>query len=149
MTSKYQKLNLPITTDRIFIKIEAEAQVAKPKPKMLEIKTTSDGRQPQNIISSQKQLFCFSSNFKLKIRGSNQNQRGLKLRQPPMEDDLNILKVECLKPLIGSSSNFNWSSGDQTQMKIAWNEDNLPWRTTSKYFKLNISETTDWIFHKF
>ena len=91
-------MNITITTDWIFIKIETETQVAKPKPKMLQIKTTSNGRQPQNIINwiSQKQLICFSLNFKLKIRGSNQNKRGLKLRQPPMEDDLNILKVECL-----------------------------------------------------
>ena len=39
-------------------------------------------------------LIRFSSNFKLKLGGPNQNQKYLKRRWPPMEDNLKILKIE-------------------------------------------------------
>ena len=54
-----------------------------------EMKTTSDGRWPQNIKSgiSQQPLIGSSSNFKLKLRGLNQNWN---------EDDLKILKLEYI-----------------------------------------------------
>jgi hypothetical protein len=41
-----------------------------------EMKTTSDGRRPQNIKSGifQQPLIGSSSNFKLKLRGLNQNK---------------------------------------------------------------------------
>ena len=44
--------------------------------KMLKTKTTSNGRRPQNIKSliSQQPLVRFYSNFKLHLRGPNQNQ---------------------------------------------------------------------------
>jgi hypothetical protein len=51
-----------------------------------------------------------------------------------MEDELQILKVEYL--------NNHWSdvppilslsSGDQTKIKTAWNEDDLQLKTNSKY----------------
>ena len=56
----------------------------------------------------------FFPNFKLKLRGPNQNKKYSKRRRPPMEDDLKILKVEYL-------SNHRWDlpqilnlgSGDQ------------------------------------
>ena len=57
---------------------------------------TSNERRPQNIQSGicQQPLIGSSSNFKLKLRGPNQNQQYLKGRRPPMEEDLKILKVE-------------------------------------------------------
>ena len=65
---------------------------------MLEMKTTFNGRRPQNTESSisQQQLTGSSSNFKLKLRGPNQNKLFLKQRQPKMEEDLKILKGEYL-----------------------------------------------------
>ena len=68
------------------------------KSKMLEMKKTSNRRRPQNIkswISLQPMARSFS-NFKLKVRGPNQNHKWLKERQPPMEEDLKIIKVEGL-----------------------------------------------------
>ena len=46
------------------------------KNKMVEMKTTSNGRRPQNIKSkiSQQPLNRPSSNFKLKLRGPNRNK---------------------------------------------------------------------------
>ena len=87
---------------------------------MLEMKTTSNGRWPQNIKSwiSQQPLIGSSSNFKLKLRGQNQNWNFLKWRQPPMEDDLKILKVEYLSNLSSDLPKmFNLSLGDQTKME--------------------------------
>jgi hypothetical protein len=98
------------------------------------MKTTSNGRQPQNIKSwiSQQSLIGSSSNFKLQLRGPNKNNKCLKWRRPPMEDDLKILKVEYL---INHSSDppqiLNLSSGDQKINKkiLRWRlppmEDNL------------------------
>ena len=62
------------------------------------MKTTSNRRRPQNIKNwiSQQPLIGSSSNFILKLRGTNTNKKCLKLRQPPMEDDLKILKIEYL-----------------------------------------------------
>ena len=65
---------------------------------MLESKLTINERRPQYIercISQQPLVECYS-NFKLKLRGPNQNKKCLKRRQPPMKDDLKILKVEYL-----------------------------------------------------
>ena len=59
-----------------------------------------DGRRPQNIKSGifQQPLIGSSSNFKIKLKGPNQNKFGLKFEMKPalMEDDLKILKVEYL-----------------------------------------------------
>ena len=64
-----------------------------------------------------------------------------------MEDYLKILKVEYIS---NHWSDFpkilNLSLGDQTKIKNAWNEE-LKWKTTSKYYKMNISATTDRIFN--
>ena len=61
---------------------------------MLETKTTTDGRQPQNSKSSisQQPLIGSSSNFKLKGIESQMLER----RGPPMEEELKKLKVEYL-----------------------------------------------------
>ena len=90
MTSKYQKLNISVTTDRIFLKFETKVQGNKPKSKMFQTKTTSSRRWPQNSKSwiSQQPLTWSSSNLKLKLTGPNQNKKCLQLRQPPIEDDL-------------------------------------------------------------
>jgi hypothetical protein len=51
-----------------------------------------------------------------------------------MEDDLKILKVEYLSNhLLDPTQILNSSSGDQKKVKNAWNEDDLEWKTTSKY----------------
>ena len=57
-----------------------------------------------------------------------------KWRRPPMEEDLKILKVEYLSNHSSDPPQIlNLSSGDQTKIKNAWNEDDLQWKTTSKY----------------
>ena len=70
---------------------------------------------------------------------------------PTVEDDLKILKILSQQPLIVSSSYFNLSSGDQTEIQNAWNEDNLQWKwkIIPKYYNSDISATTDQIFLKF
>ena len=88
---------------------------------MLEIKTTCNGRQPQNIKSwiSQQPLIGSSSNFKLKLRGPNKNNKCLKWRQLPMEDDLKILKIEYLSNHSSDPPQIlNLRSGDQTKIKM-------------------------------
>ena len=84
--------------------------------------TTSNGRRPQNIKSliSQQPLIGSSSNLKLKLRGPNKNIKCLKLRRPPMEDDLKILEVEYLSNHSSDPPKIlNLSSGDQTKIKNA------------------------------
>ena len=71
-------------------------------------------------------------------------------RQHPMEDDLKIFKVEYLSNhLLDLPQLLKLSFGDQTKAEIAVNEDELGWKTTSKYLKWNISETTYGIILKF
>ena len=51
-----------------------------------------------------------------------------------MEDDLKLLKVEYLSnhwPDLPQILNF--SSGDQTEIKNTWNEDDIELKKTSKY----------------
>jgi hypothetical protein len=51
-----------------------------------------------------------------------------------MEDNLKILIVEYISNhLLDPPQILNLSSGDQTKVKNAWNEDDLEWKTTSKY----------------
>ena len=52
----------------------------------------------QNIKSgiSQQPLVGSFSNFKFKLRGPNQNHKGVKGRQLPMEEELKMLKAEFL-----------------------------------------------------
>jgi hypothetical protein len=47
---------------------------------------------------SQQPLIGSSSNFKIKLRGANQNKFGFQIEMKPalMEDDLKILKVKYL-----------------------------------------------------
>ena len=67
-----------------------------------------------------------------------------------MEDDLNILKVEYLSNhWLDFPQILKLSLEDQTKIKNSSNEDNLQWKKTSKYQKLNNSAITDWIFLKF
>ena len=67
----------------------------------------------------------------------------------------NIKSGISQQPLIGSSSNFKLKLRGPTQIHkcLKWRqppiEDDLQWKTTSKYLKLNISATTDRIFLKF
>ena len=111
-------------------------------------KMTKYERRAQNIESwiSQKPLVGFSSNFKIKLRGPNQNKKCLKKRWPPMKDDLKILKVEYLSNHWSDFPHIlNRSSEDHPTSKMQ-NEDDLEWKSTSK--KFNISATTDRIFPK-
>ena len=67
-----------------------------------------------------------------------------------MEDNLKIIKVEQLSNHWSDLHLILYlSSGDQTQIMNARNEDDLQWKTTSKYLRWNISATADWIFLKF
>ena len=63
-----------------------------------------------------------------------------------MEDDLKISKEEYLgNLLLDHTQILNWSLDDQTIFYKSLNEDNLQWKMTSKYEKLNISATTYWM----
>jgi hypothetical protein len=81
--------------------------------KLLEMKMTSNGRQPQNIKSwisqfrtylqplkeswiSQQPMIRSYSNFKLKLGDQNKIEKCYKRRQLQMEDDIKRLKVEYL-----------------------------------------------------
>jgi hypothetical protein len=95
---------------------------------IVEMKTTSNGRRPQNIKSwiSQQPLIRSSSNFKLMLRRPNKDIKYSKWRQPPLEDDLKILKVEYLSNhSLDPPHIFNLISGDQTKISNAWNEYDL------------------------
>ena len=60
-----------------------------------------------------------------------------------MEDDLKILKVEYLSNhLLDHTQILNLSWDNQTIYLNPQNEDDLQWKTTSKYEKRNISATT-------
>ena len=93
------------------------------------MKMTSNGRRPPNIKSwiSQQPLIGSSSNFKLKLRGPNQNALN--------EDDLQwktTSKYEIWisqQPLIGSSSNFKLKLRGPTQNKkcLKWRRPNGRW----------------------
>ena len=68
-----------------------------------------------------------------------------------MEGDLKILKVEYLSNhWLDFTQISNLSPGDQTKIKenLQW-KTILQWKMTSKYYKFNISATTDQIFLKF
>ena len=60
--------------------------------------------------------------------------KSFKSREPPIEDDLKILKVEYFS---NQSSDlpqiFNLIFGDQTKMEYCLNKDDLQLKTTSKY----------------
>ena len=89
------------------------------------MKTISDGWRPQNVIRgiSQQPLIVSSSNFKLKLRGTNQIKVVVEFEmktnsdRPPMDYDLKILKVEYLSNQWSDPPRFsNLSLGDQTKM---------------------------------
>ena len=53
--------------------------------------------------------------------------------QPTIEDELKILKVEYLSNYWSDFPQIlKLSSGDQTKIKNAYNEDDIQWKTTSK-----------------
>ena len=75
------------------------------------LRTTSNGRLPQNIKSwiSQQPLIGPCPKIKPKFRGPNQNQKCKKWRQPQ-----NIQSWISQQPLIWSSLNFNLCTGNST-----------------------------------
>jgi hypothetical protein len=81
----------------------------------LQWKTTSNGRQPP--IEDDLQWKTTSNG-----------------RRPPMEDDLKILKVEYLSNcLLDHTKILNLGLYDQIILVNLWIEDDLKWKTTSKY----------------
>ena len=62
------------------------------------MKTTSNGRPPQNIKSgiSQQPLIGSYPNFELRLKRPKKSVQILQWRWPPIEDDPKILKVEYL-----------------------------------------------------
>ena len=103
-TSKYEKWNISATTGRILLKFETESiGIKSERTKVsnednLKRKTTSNGRQPQNLKSgiSQQPLVGSYSHSNLKLIRSNQSVQRYQIkmtsngRQPPMEDNLKI-----------------------------------------------------------
>ena len=90
-------------------------------------------KKTSNIKSwiSQQPMIGSSSNIKHKLMGPNQNQKCLKWRQPQMEDDHKIIKVEYLSNHWSDLPQIlNLSSGDKIKIKYAWNENELQWKTT-------------------
>ena len=81
------------------------------------MKTTLNGRQPENIKSGlyQQPLIGSYSNFKLKLRWSNNIfYKSFKWGRTPMEDDLKIFKVEYLNNhLMDRTQLLNISLDDQ------------------------------------
>ena len=66
-----------------------------------------------------------------------------------MEDDLKILNVEYLRNhLLDHSQISNLSLDDKLYFTNYLNEDELKWKTTSKYLKCNNSATAFWILLK-
>ena len=95
-----------------------------------------DGRRPQNIKSgiSQQPLIGSYSNFKLRVRRSQQSVKILQMKTTSHKRrPQNIKSGIYQEPLIGSYSNF------KKLLQI------LQWKTTLKYQKGNISATTVWI----
>jgi hypothetical protein len=71
-----------------------------------------DNLRISKYLISQRALIWNSSNFKLKLRG-----------QPPIEDDLKILKVEYISDYeLDLPQILNLSSGDPTLPKTDWND---------------------------
>ena len=84
-----------------------------------------------NHWSDLPQILNFSS-------GDQPKSKHLKWRRPPVQDSHNLLKVEYLgNHWLGLSQILNLWTGDKTKIKITWNEDDLRWKMTSKYQKLN------------
>ena len=71
-------------------------------------------------------------------------------RWPLMEEDHKISKIEYLSNQRSDLPQIlNLSSRDQIKIKNAWHEETSNRRQPNKYLKLNISATTNWIFHIF
>ena len=72
-----------------------------------------------------------------------------KLRRPPIEDDLKILKMKYLSNHWFNLTQIrNLSLGDHSKVSKWSNIDYLQWKRTSKYKDLNIASTNDQIFTK-
>ena len=98
------------------------------------MKTTSNGRRPQNIKSgiSQQPLIGSYSYFKLNLDYQTILYKSFKWRGPPMEDDLKTLKVVYLSNLVLNHTQIlNLSLDVQSiYFKHCKNEDNLHWKKT-------------------
>ena len=80
----------------------------------------------------------------------SESKTWMKWRRPTMEDDLKILKVEYLSNrLLDLTQILNFSYMTKPCFVNPSNEDNLQWKTISKYQKWNISATVFWIILKF
>ena len=108
------------------------------------MKTISRGRRPQNIKGGiyYQQLIWSSSNFKIKLRGTNQNWKLPAIKTTSNGRQPQILKVEYLsiqwsdlpqtfllemktQQFIGLSSTFKLKFRGQPKLKIALYEDDL------------------------
>ena len=71
------------------------------------MKTTSNGRQPQNMKRgiSQQPLVGSYSNLKLELLESNQSAQRSQIKMTSTKDNLKILEVISQQPLVGSYSN--------------------------------------------
>ena len=100
--------------------------MTKPKWKMLQIKTTSNGRTLERFNIP---LIESSFNLKLQLRRRNQNQIWFKLRLTLFEENLKILKVEYISNLWwdlpqiinlkSEDQNKNWLKFIPAQWKMA------------------------------
>ena len=62
-----------------------------------------------------------------------------------LEDNLKILKVEYLSNHWSDLPQFlNFSSGEQTKVKNAWNEEGLQWKTNSNGKILKVELSNHW-----
>ena len=88
------------------------------------------------------------SNVKHRCRGPNQTGKLLEMKMTSngrRPQNWNILASTYSIVL-----NFETSAYvSKPKLKIALNEDDLQWKTTSTYLKWKISATTDWISFKF
>ena len=86
-TSKYQNLNISATTNWIILNFKLKLRRPNNILQILKMKSSSNGRWPQNIKSgiSQQLLIGSYSNFKLQLRWPNHILKILKIRQPQVE----------------------------------------------------------------
>ena len=91
-----------------------------------------DGRKILKVEYLSNQLLDSTQILNLILDDQSKLYKPFKLRRPPIEDNLKILKVEYLSnQLLDPSPILKLSF--KIVYKSFFNEDNLQWKTTSKY----------------
>jgi hypothetical protein len=141
--SKYYNWNIWATADWFFLNFLGPDQ----NRKLLEMKMTSHWRRPHKLKVE------YLSNHWLDLPQILNLSWGDQTKWPEIKTNSNGRRPHNIKfwiaqqPLIRSSSNFELKLRGPNQM--AWNRDELQWKTNTQYTILNSSATTYQIFLKF